>query len=380
MAVKPRKQRLGFFALIAVLLGGGFLCLVMSCFVAVAIFVGALVHGVPDGSSGVSSVPVSVGRLTASAVPRYQAEFQNALDTQCARLPPQVFAALIWQESGWDKDATNPSGADGLGQLMPDSQRAYGVDADGGGFDPFSAADNLATSARVFCRKMDVLEVPLSQGRIKGDLVALALSAYNGGEGNVLKSGGIYPPTAGYVREILARAQTFVVPLSGNDLDVPSGVVTIDGSTGKGCPPGGTKFTDDTKSFGLIGLCDMGDYTTNANLAPALVKLFVDARAQGIPLTVTSSYRPYSVQQLTYARNCPGGVCRVPTAVPGTSQHELGLAIDFGCAGRGMTRDSVCFRWLTSTGGGPGTPAGSTNAYGLRNFSKEPWHFSPSGR
>ena len=62
--------------------------------------------------------------------------------------------------------------------------------------------------------------------------------------------------------------------------------------------------------------------------------------------------------------------CSPPTARPGTSNHEDGLAIDFSCAdGQPMTHDSPCYQWL----------AGNAHNYGLRNLPSEPWHWSVSG-
>jgi len=55
--------------------------------------------------------------------------------------------------------------------------------------------------------------------------------------------------------------------------------------------------------------------------------------------------------------------CRPPTARPGRSMHERGLAIDFAnCA----SRSTGCYRWL----------ADHAAAYGLFNLPSEPWHWS----
>jgi LAS superfamily LD-carboxypeptidase LdcB len=59
--------------------------------------------------------------------------------------------------------------------------------------------------------------------------------------------------------------------------------------------------------------------------------------------------------------------CRPPTAKPGTSQHEVGLAIDFSnCS----SRSSACFQWL----------AGNAARFGFHNLPVEPWHWSTTGR
>ena len=58
--------------------------------------------------------------------------------------------------------------------------------------------------------------------------------------------------------------------------------------------------------------------------------------------------------------------CSPPTARPGQSMHEVGLAIDFSNCGSGST----CFRWLRANAGG----------YGFINLPSEPWHWSVNGQ
>jgi hypothetical protein len=62
--------------------------------------------------------------------------------------------------------------------------------------------------------------------------------------------------------------------------------------------------------------------------------------------------------------------CRPPTARPGSSQHERGLAIDFTQNGRTLTRSSSGYRWLK----------GNAHRFGLYNLPSEPWHWSTTGR
>ena len=60
------------------------------------------------------------------------------------------------------------------------------------------------------------------------------------------------------------------------------------------------------------------------------------------------------------------GSCRPPTAKPGQSQHEIGLAIDFS----NCSRSSACFGWLR----------GNASRFGYYNLPSESWHWSTSGR
>jgi D-alanyl-D-alanine carboxypeptidase len=66
----------------------------------------------------------------------------------------------------------------------------------------------------------------------------------------------------------------------------------------------------------------------------------------------------------------PPSSCRTPTARPGQSMHERGLAIDFTCDGAIIGRRSgPCWDFLSANAG----------SYGLHNLPSEPWHFSTNG-
>ena len=66
----------------------------------------------------------------------------------------------------------------------------------------------------------------------------------------------------------------------------------------------------------------------------------------------------------------PSYQCRPPTARPGRSMHERGLAIDFVYNGRSVTsRNSTAFQWLKR----------NAATYGLFNLPSEPWHWSTNG-
>ncbi len=62
--------------------------------------------------------------------------------------------------------------------------------------------------------------------------------------------------------------------------------------------------------------------------------------------------------------------CSPPTAVPGSSQHEIGLAIDFRNNGHAIvSRSDPAFVWLAEHAG----------QYGFFNLPSEPWHWSTTG-
>ncbi len=66
----------------------------------------------------------------------------------------------------------------------------------------------------------------------------------------------------------------------------------------------------------------------------------------------------------------PSYQCRPPTARPGASMHERGLAIDFTQNGRALWSNTSGYRWLKR----------NAAKYGFRNLPSEPWHWSTNGR
>lgn len=104
---------------------------------------------------------------------------------------PVLLTALISQESRFRPDAVSPAGAIGLGQLMPATAKALGVD------DPYDAAQNIEGSAKYLgqmLRKFAGQSTPIVR----------ALAAYNAGPGAVAGYNGVppYRETDNYVWSI----------------------------------------------------------------------------------------------------------------------------------------------------------------------------------
>ena len=97
--------------------------------------------------------------------------------------------AVIEQESNYQVRARSKKGARGLMQLMPATARQYGVT---NSYDPKS---NLEAGIRHLKDLLSRLDLPV------------ALAAYNAGEDNVRRYGGVppFPETQSYVRNILRR-------------------------------------------------------------------------------------------------------------------------------------------------------------------------------
>ena len=116
----------------------------------------------------------------------------------------------------------------------------------------------------------------------------------------------------------------------------------------------------------------------NAEIAGQVQSLIGAARSDGINLH-GGGYRPVSDQITLRIAHCgtsgydmfekPAGQCSPPTARPGSSQHELGLAIDFTVDGAILTPGSAGFNWMVANAG----------SYGLINLPSEAWHWSTTG-
>lgn len=116
------------------------------------------------------------------------------------------------------------------------------------------------------------------------------------------------------------------------------------------------------------------------SIASSLAGMLGAAEAAGISLS-GGGYRDPAGQIAVRRANCgtsnyaiyemPASSCRPPTARPGTSMHERGLAIDFTHGGRIIgSRSSAAFRWLDA----------NAARYGFYNLPSEPWHWSSNGR
>lgn len=106
-----------------------------------------------------------------------------------------LYRANIETESGYNPAALSRAGAIGLGQLMPATASALGVD-------PHDRLQNLDGSARYLLMMLETFGT-----------ADLALAAYNAGPGAVKRYSGIppYPETRGHI----ARVQTVFARLKG---------------------------------------------------------------------------------------------------------------------------------------------------------------------
>lgn len=132
---------------------------------------------------------------------------QLVLDGATAgNLPPIVLAALLRAESGFNRWAVSPVGAQGIAQFMPATARGMGLR------DPFDPSQAIPAAGR------------LLGGHLRAfGSIPLALAAYNAGPGAVTRYGGIppYAETRAYVAKIMALAgdPTMSGPVGDGDGD-----------------------------------------------------------------------------------------------------------------------------------------------------------------
>ncbi len=233
------------------------------------------------------------------------------------------FIGSTWRRSLGARELeprSSPPAADGQG---------YATDGDGDGdADPWSWADATHSSAR-YLAGMNAATDPEA-----------AVFAYN--------------HSRSYVEDVLATAATYRAAET-------AGPGSYSGSAGN------------------VPLATVEGITVHADIAEDVGLLVRTARADGIVLA-GGGYRdphrqielrrahcgtsPYAIYQM------PSSQCSPPTARPGKSNHEKGLAIDFTCNGGSIgSHSNPCYRWL----------AANAAAFGLRNLPSEPWHWSVDG-
>ena len=174
--------------------------------------------------------------------------------------------------------------------------------------------------------------------------------------------------------EAAALARAVVgVPSSGSG----SSNTTTPPSSGSGTttttPPSGNN------PYPTPSLTTVNGITVASSVAARVRGLLNAAAADGINLT-GYGYRDFNAQIALRRQNCgttqyaiwemPPDACSPPTARPGYSYHERGLAIDFMANGRFInSRSNPGFIWLAANAG----------RFGFYNLPSEPWHWDTRG-
>ena len=130
---------------------------------------------------------------------------------------------------------------------------------------------------------------------------------------------------------------------------------------------------------GSGSIVSVGGIRVHQSIAGNLQSLLSAAASSGVHFS-GGGYRDPAGQIAVRRSNCgssnyaiyqmPASSCSPPTARPGTSMHEQGLAIDFTQGGRTLTRSSSGYAWLKA----------NASRFGFYNLPSEPWHWSSTGR
>lgn len=183
-------------------------------------------------------------------------------------------------------------------------------------------------------------------------------------------------------RQIAAEAAALAkavggVPSSGSGSGSGSSNTTTPPSSGSGTttttPPSGNN------PYPTPSLTTVNGITVASSVAARVRGLMNAAAADGINLS-GYGYRDFNTQIALRRQNCgttqyaiwemPPDACSPPTARPGYSYHERGLAIDFMANGRFInSRSNPGFVWLAANAG----------RFGFYNLPSEPWHWDTRG-
>ena len=128
-----------------------------------------------------------------------------------------------------------------------------------------------------------------------------------------------------------------------------------------------------------------GSYIINRNdlsrrsvAEKALAVMAKDARAQGITILVSSSYRSYAYQKKVYERNVAQmgkQAADRESAAPGASQHQLGTVIDFGSITDEYAKTDAG-KWLAANAGTYGWSLSFPDGYEyITGYRWECWHY-----
>ena len=140
------------------------------------------------GKSGDSGKAINGGKAGVNS-----SRYDSLIAKSAAKngVDPALMKAMMHTESGFNPNARSPVGAQGLMQLMPATARRFGV------VNPNDPAQNIEGAARYLA---------YLNKKFKGDQTKV-IAAYNAGEGNVAKYGGIPPfkETRDYVSKVKGR-------------------------------------------------------------------------------------------------------------------------------------------------------------------------------
>lgn len=277
----------------------------------------------------------------------------------------------------------------GIGRVESNHTAGHTVDPDGTVTPPIvgPVLDGNGGTARVADTDLGTLDGDAVYDHAVGPMQFLPTSwaafAVDGNDDGRADPHNIYDATAGAVRHLCANRTgpldddqaLHAALLAYNHSDSYAANVTgwihyydqaaLAGPTAAAAPTG--------------NIVDVRGIQVDASIAASLDALLTAADQHGLSLT-GGGYRSHDQQIALRRAHCgtshyatfdmAADACTPPTARPGESLHESGLAIDFTCNGTLVTRNDPCFAFLAAT----------APTYGLTNLPSEAWHWSVGGR
>jgi len=219
----------------------------------------------------------------------------------------------------------------------------------------------------------------LVQGTCAGTCQNTAYSCSSGYKSGMCPGSGSFKCCPQPTPSCNGQCQDTSLPCSGSYVSGlcpgPAAVKCCTASRGGG--GGGTCTAAGT--IGGVTLCQFGTCRVSTTIGTNFASMMNAASSAGINMGCAASFRDPADQIRLRRQNCgttqydiyqkPSGQCSPPTAIPGTSMHEKGLAVDLNCNGASFA-GTRCFSWMVS----------NAHTYGFYNYAPEPWHWSTTGR
>ncbi|MCE7987629.1 MAG: hypothetical protein DYG89_41220 [Caldilinea sp. CFX5] len=314
---------------------------------------------VPPSNTQGGLMPVSGIENTSQAFKQKVIEMAQRLGTD----PNFLMAIMSFESNGFNPQAKNPhSGATGLIQFMPKTAEKLGTTTDA--LARMTAEQQLDYVAKYFA--------PYT-GRLKtledAYMAVLWPPAIGQGNNYVLFSSPSREYQQNQLLDLNKDGKITVTEAAAMVRKKLGSTAPTSYVPGSGASPQGTPDIVSVRGIQVA-----------RQIASQVEALLAAAEADGVKLS-GGGYRSTERQIALRKQNCgsshydiyekPSSQCSPPTAPPGRSQHEKGLAIDFTYNGQGIkTRNNPGFQWLAS----------NAARFGLKNLPSEPWHWSVDGR
>ncbi|MBQ2753714.1 MAG: M15 family metallopeptidase [Firmicutes bacterium] len=143
-----------------------------------------------------------------------------------------------------------------------------------------------------------------------------------------------------------------------------------------------------------VELTDLkGGQKVDSRIYPLLQEMFDDARKEGIKPYIYSSYRTHEYQQYLYDKEIEDykakgysyeeaeAIAKTWVAYPGTSEHQVGLAIDITSENKDKQSPEIVWEWLEKNSYKYGFILRYTEEkMDITGINPEPWHFRYVGK